>query len=198
MQAVALTALPLPEQEMLLFRLAQRAVMASEKEPQNGVAAECATYEHTVCWCNLTVDCSGFGAVGTPESCDIFCFATMCMGLPDTLHHEHSKDVINRNRKDSGADNQPFSDAGIAKYGTWRRGNDYTWGDEYPLASSSEGGNGVKGSGRAILQGAREKEQRGQSNWANLLWDDSGAATITLEVMNYSNDVKTGSPAYRY
>jgi len=126
------------------------------------------------------IDCIEWG---TPESCDIFCFATLCAGLPATLTHMTDREMQNDNRKNSGANLGPFTDAGIAKYGTWRRGDDYTWGDEYPLASSHQGGNGVANSGQAIVQGARGDEQRSQAQWAKRIWEgipEAGAVTISV------------------
>ena len=49
----------------------------------------------------------------------------------------------------------------MAKFKTTRRSDDCVIGDEYPLASSHEGGAGI-GAGRAILQGATEKDQEGK------------------------------------
>lgn len=131
------------------------------------------------------VDCKAWN---TPESCDIFCFATLCEGLPATLTHMTDKKMQNNNRKESGASLGPFNDAGIKKYGTWRRGDTYTWGDEYPLASSHQGGNGVAGSGRAIVQGAQGDEQTNQAQWANRIWEDiPEAAAVTISVTNWDS-----------
>ena len=83
------------------------------------------------------------------------------IGLHEARSHETDKKQQDKNRVDSGASLTPFNDKGISKYGTTRRSNDATIADEYPLASSLEGGLGIQGQGRAIIQGATKADQQG-------------------------------------
>ena len=79
----------------------------------------------------------------------------------NTFHSSHyAPDHETQNRKDSGANAHPFSNSGNLKYHLYRRDASYTQTDEYPLASSMEGGLGVAGQpGRAIIQGASQADQ---------------------------------------
>lgn len=103
--------------------------------------------------------------------------------------HETDQKTVDRNRDESGCNLHPFQDGNLAKYKTTRKSNDATIADEYPLASSIEGGIGSK-YGRAIVQGATKGDQQGkqhlgsthlrhpltrrigQANWTKKLWSD--------------------------
>lgn len=110
--------------------------------------------------------------------------------------HETDKKAQNKNRDESGCNLHPFQDANLAKYGVTRKNPQATIADEYPLASSIEGGVSVHAYGRAIIQGATSGDQQGtipfssfssyapcrrasltdtvlgQSNWSRKLWQD--------------------------
>lgn len=78
-----------------------------------------------------------------------------------TRSHETDKKTVDRNRDESGCNLHPFQDGNLKKYGTTRKSNDATIADEYPLASSIEGGVGTQ-YGRAIVQGATKGDQQGK------------------------------------
>ncbi|KAI9699262.1 MAG: hypothetical protein M1836_002872 [Candelina mexicana] len=133
------------------------------------------------------VDCKAFD---TPESCNTFCAAVHCFGHRDVLTRLTNPKLIRKNRTASGAKLREFNDEGIKKYGTWRRNNNCVIADEYPLATSYEGGAGLVGSPRAIIQGASKGDQSGQSNWANKVWNYNGlnavnGQKIKIEVYNW-------------
>ncbi len=67
--------------------------------------------------------------------------------------HDTDEKTVEKNRDQSGCDLLPFQDAGLGK--------DAIIADEYPLASSVEGGAGTM-YGRAIVQGATKGDQQGK------------------------------------
>jgi len=112
-------------------------------------------------------------------------------------HHESTKKGQDHNRADSGCNLHPFQTKNLEKYGTTRMTSDSTIADEYPLASSLEGGVGPISQSRAVIRGATPHDQQGtiplsffaswpevnvnatmtdmklgQANWANKLWND--------------------------
>lgn len=77
-------------------------------------------------------------------------------------HHETSNSAQRKNRDASGANLQPFQDKNIQKYGLTRKSTKAIIADEYPLASSLEGGLGVgTGNQRAVIMGATKDDQQG-------------------------------------
>lgn len=77
------------------------------------------------------------------------------------LHRKRTKakNLIDDNRKNSGANQSPFQTDNLSKFGTTRRGDSYWWTDECPVATSLEGGNSYANIPKAIVQGAEKDEQ---------------------------------------
>lgn len=71
-----------------------------------------------------------------------------------------NQDFKDHNRDESGTNQQPFKGNNLQKYNTRSRGSSYTWTDECPVASSLQGGEGANTGIHAIVQGARDDEQR--------------------------------------
>ena len=77
-------------------------------------------------------------------------------------HHEADQKAQNQNRVASGANLRPFQDKNIKKYGLTRKSADAIQADEYPLASSLEGGLGIgTRNQRAVIMGATKHDQQG-------------------------------------
>ncbi|KAK8080169.1 hypothetical protein PG997_007987 [Apiospora hydei] len=110
----------------------------------------------------IVYDCSK-----TPQICLNTCWAVKCAGLPAGLHGGGNKDAKaskkkgTENRNAWGYGSKPCDESKHNKY--WKNGNvKNTSPDEYPYASSKEGG--LKGAGKPVqLRCVPTAEQKSQS-----------------------------------
>lgn len=151
------------------------------------------------------------------DSADTFCFFVWCVTGPEgqtvyvdqpntllsistnnvTRTYDAATEHQSMNRQDIGQKSVLFNDGGKEKYGTERQSDDHTWGDEYPFASSLEGGEDLAGHPTAVLRGATQPDQSLQGNWIkNVLWKTGENAgqmkntPVTITIKNPNTDLR--------
>ncbi|KAH8685477.1 hypothetical protein BGZ60DRAFT_559315 [Tricladium varicosporioides] len=94
----------------------------------------------------VTIDCVHFDKQGSLEDiCNIDCYAILCLERPTHLQYNNVQSNQRGNRVTSGHDLQPFKSANLKKFKTTRFGASYTSPEEFPFASTNNGGSGLMG-----------------------------------------------------
>ncbi|KAH6663428.1 hypothetical protein B0J14DRAFT_662137 [Halenospora varia] len=92
---------------------------------------------------SVTIDCIKNDNNGALEDiCNIDCYAILYLERPTRLHYVADSKIQGQNRVNSGQGIQPFKTDKLTQFGTTRLDADHVSPEEFPFASTNQGGSG--------------------------------------------------------